>query len=81
MHQLPVLGDGVDRTPDQQGLDIGVDQMLDRGGAVGKGRAAESVQARLGGFDLDSQKVDARRGGGNGSYITDGGDHGMASLF
>jgi len=79
VHELPDFLDAVDIAAHEQGTKMFGDGGGDGCPALGEGRAAQSVEAGLGGLDFDDNQVDAGGSGQDGSYIANGDTHG--SLF
>ena len=56
---------------DQQRLEVVLDRGVHRQQPLGEGGAAEAVQARLGGLDLDHRQADARGRREDAFHISD----------
>ena len=56
---------------DQEGAEVFLDGRLDRAEALREGRAAEAVEARLAGLDLDDDEPDLGRRGEDGFDLGD----------
>lgn len=72
MHQLPDVVDVRNITANEQGPQIFFHHQLDGQMPVSEGTAAQAIQARLAGFHLHHQKVDAFRRGADGFDVSDG---------
>ena len=72
VHELPDVVDVRNITADQQRAQIFFHNHLDGQVPVSEGTAAQAVQARLAGFHLHHQKVDAFRRGADGFDVSDG---------
>ena len=72
VHELPDVVDVRNIPADQQRAQIFFHHQLDGQMPVSEGTAAQAIQARLAGFHLHHQKVDAFRRGADGFDVSDG---------
>ena len=71
-HHFPKVFNVGDIAANEQGLEILIDKIRYQLMSVSEGSAAETVETRFAGFNLDDDQVDSFRRGADGTHVANG---------